>query len=347
MPVHHIANHRPAPRRILLIQIRRLGDVVLTSSLLPDLHGAFPGAELDFLVGHAAEPILREHPLIRRRIVLDRRRPVRMWRVVRARRYDWIIDVQSNPRTAMLSLMSRARVRAGWDVRGWGWVYTHRLSRERPPEYVVRERQRLLELLGVPVAPARPRLYLSDAERAQSIADYQALGVPPDRARVGIVVGSQDQARTWRVAGYAAVIDALAADGIVPILFHMPGDDARVEQLLSLTRAPIVANVPDLRRFLGMLATCRLLISANTGPAHIADALDVPRVTIFGSTSHVAWSPPLPTVAVVRDESVPVMTLREATRLVAAGQDLTAGVTPEMVLAAAWKLLAMRDPAPQ
>ena len=348
MPVHPIANHRPAPRRILLIQIRRLGDVVLTSSLLQDLHRAFPEAEIDFLVGHAAEPILREHPLIRRRIVLDRRRPVRMWRLVRARRYDWIIDVQSNPRTAMLSLMSRARVRAGWDVRGWGWVYTHRLSRERPPEYVVRERQRLLELLGVPVAPpARPRLYLSDSERAQGEADYHALGVPPDRARVGIVIGSQDQARTWRVAGYAEVIDALAADGVAPILFHMPGDDARVEQLLSLTRSAVVVNVPDLRRFLGMLATCRLLISANTGPAHIADALDVPRVTIFGSTSHVAWSPTLPTVAVVRDERVPVMTLREATRLVAAGQDLTAGVTAEMVLAAARKLLAMRDPAPR
>jgi ADP-heptose:LPS heptosyltransferase len=345
MPVHFMLNGHPTPRRILLIQIRRLGDVVLTSSLLHDLHRAFPHAELDFLVGHAAEPLLREHPLIHRRIVLDRRRPVRMWRLVRAHRYDWIIDVQSNPRTAMLSLMSRARVRAGWDVRGWGWVYTHRLSRERPPEYVVRERQRLLELLGVPVGEPRPRLYLSDAERAQGEADCEALGLPADRQRVGLVLGSQDQARTWRASGFAEVADALAAEGCAPILFHMPGDDARVEQFLAHSRSAVVVNVPDLRRFLGMLATCRLLISANTGPAHMADALGVPRVTVFGSTSHIAWSPVSPMVAVVRDESVPVLALSEATRLAAAGHDLTAGITPEMVLTAARKLLKTCDPA--
>lgn len=344
MPAHHTLNGDAAPRRILLIQIRRLGDVVLTSSLLQDLHRAFPHAETDFLVGHAAEPVLREHPLIHKRIILDRRRPVRMWRMVRARRYDWIVDVQSNPRTAMLSLMSRSRVRAGWDVRGWGWVYTHRLSRERPPEYVVRERQRILEMLGVPVGEPQPRLYLSDVERVQGEADCASLGVTSDRPGVGLVLGSQDQARTWRVPAFADVADALAAEGYAPILFHMPGDDARVEQFLALTRSAAVVHVPDLRRFLGMLAACRLLISANTGPAHIADALGVPRVTIFGTTSHVSWSPPSPTVAVVRDERVPVLTLNQATRLAAAGHDLTAGVTPDMVLAAARKLLKTCDP---
>ncbi|HEX6964995.1 MAG TPA: glycosyltransferase family 9 protein [Gemmatimonadaceae bacterium] len=344
MSVHHSLNGGATPRRILLIQIRRLGDVVLTSALLHDLHRAFPHAEIDFLVGHAAEPLLREHPLIHRRIVLDRRRPVRMWRLVRAHRYDWIIDVQSNPRTAMLSLMSRARVRAGWDVRGWGWVYTHRLSRERPPEYVVRERQRLLELLGIPVGEPRPRLYLAEAERARGEADCQALGLAPDRPRVGLVLGSQDQARTWRATGFAEVAESLAAEGYAPILFHMPGDDARVEQFLERSQSAVVANVPDLRHFLGMLSTCRLLISANTGPAHMADAIDIPRVTVFGSTSHIAWSPVWPTVAVVRDESVPVLTLAHATRLAAAGHDLTAGITPDMVLAAARKLLQACDP---
>jgi ADP-heptose:LPS heptosyltransferase len=338
MPSHG-ATSIPVPSRILIIQIRRLGDVVLSSALLEDLHRAFPHARLDFLVGRAAEPLLREHPLIHERIVLDREHVVRMWRLVHERRYDWIIDVQSNPRTAMLSLASGVRVRAGWDVRGWGWVYTHRLSRHRSPEYVVRERQRLLELLGVPVAPAMPRLYLSASERARGEAECRELGAAPDRPRVGLVLGSQDAARTWRTEAFADVADALAARGCVPILFHMPGDDARVQAFRARTSSAVVAHVPDLRRFLGMLSTCRLFVSANTGPAHMADALGVPRITVFGSTSPVQWAPALDRVAIVRDERVPVMSLREAERLGADGRDLTAGVTPAMVLEQVHRLL--------
>jgi ADP-heptose:LPS heptosyltransferase len=340
-----MSSHRPeavpTPSRILVIQIRRLGDVVLSSALLEDLHRAFPHARLDFLVGRSAEPLLREHPLIHERIVLDREHVVRMWRLVRERRYDWIIDVQSNPRTAMLSLASGARVRAGWDVRGWGWVYAHRLSRDRRSEYVVRERQRLLELLGVPVQPTVPRLYLSAAERTRGEAECRALGLAADRPRVGLVLGSQDAARTWRAEAFADVADALAARGCAPILFHMPGDDARVEAFRARTSAAVVAYVPDLRHFLGMLSTCRLCLSANTGPAHMADALGVPRITIFGSTSPVQWAPALDTVAIVRDESVPVMRLRDAERLGAGGRDLTAGVTPAMVLEQVHRLLEM------
>lgn len=322
-----------------------MGDVVLSTALAETVHRALPHAEVDFLVGRAAEPLLRENPHIHARLVLDREHPVRMWRMVRQRRYDWIVDVQSNPRTAMLSLMSRAPVRVGWDVRGWRWVYTYRLSRVRAPEYVVRERQRLLELLGVPAAPVQARLYLSESERAQGEIDARAFGAPPDRPRVGLVLGSQDAARTWRVEAFVDVAEALAADGLVPVLFHLPGDDARVEHFLARTSAAVLAPLPDLRRFLAVLATCRLFISGNTGPAHMADALGVPRVAIFGATSPVQWSPPRATVAVVRDERVPVMALREGMRLAAAGRDLTAGVTPAMVLTAARALLQSGDPA--
>ncbi|MDQ6888138.1 MAG: glycosyltransferase family 9 protein [Gemmatimonadota bacterium] len=288
------ASRRPA--RVLLIQLRRLGDVLLTTPLLDDLHAAFPSARTDFLVGRAAAPLLEGLSLGGERIVYDRDRPWAMARRIRERCYDWIVDVQSNPRTAMLSRLSGAPIRVGWQVRGWAWVYTHLLSRTgRPIEYVVRERRRLLELLGVPPLDTRPRLMLTAAERAAGEERLRVAGALPGVARVGLVLSSGEPTREWRVEGFATVADSIAAAGLKPIIFQNPGDDEKVARLRSLSSAGIVAAIPDLREFLGALSSCRALVSGDTGPAHMAAALGVPTVTIYGSQSAVAWNPGLPT----------------------------------------------------
>jgi ADP-heptose:LPS heptosyltransferase len=329
----------PAPRGILLIQIRYLGDVVLSTALLEDLHCAFPHAAIDFLVGDAAAPLLLEHPLIRERIVLDVDHPVAMWRRVRARHYDWVIDVQGNLRTAMLTRISGAQVRVGWRVRAWPLAYTHALPRGGGPEYVVRERRRLLGLVGVPATSAGPRLYLSAEERERGEHDAIAAGASPAAPRVGILLSTREPAKNWRVEGFAELATALASEGVTPLVFQTPGDEWRVQRLRQL--APSAAVVPplDVRRFVGVLAACHVFVSGDTGPAHMADALAVPRVTIFGPTSPVSWAPAHPNAIAVRDELAPTVRLRHRARLAAAGHDLTAGVSPAMVEAAVWKLL--------
>lgn len=298
----------PAPRRVLLIQLRRLGDVVLSTALLENLHRAFPQARLDFLVEAAAAPLLQGNPLVGERIIYDKTRAVGMWREVRSRRYDWIIDVQSSPRTAPLTRVSGARVRVGWNTRGWGWAYNHRLSRSgRPHEFVVRERQRLLELVGVEISPTRPRLYLSAEERERGEADARAVGAPPAGPRVGLVLSAGERSKEWRVDGFAEVADRLAALGVTPLVFQGPGDERLIGPLLERTRHALLVPPLELRRFLGLLATCRVLVSGDTGPAHIAAALGVPTVTMFGPSSPVLWSPGLPTTVALRDERVPCL----------------------------------------
>lgn len=289
----------PAPRppaRVLLIQLRRLGDVLLTTPLLDDLHAAFPTARTDFLVGPAAAPLLEGLALGGERIVYDRDHAWSMARRIRAQQYDWVVDVQSSPRTAMLARLSGARVRVGWKIRGWAWVYTHRLSRRgRPTEYVVRERRRLLELIGVPPLGTRPRLVMTPEERSAGEARLRAAGVTLGASRIGLVLSSGEPTREWRVEGFATVVASVAAAGLQPVIFQNPGDEAKVAQLRSLTSAGIVASIPELREFLGALSTCRALVSGDTGPAHMATAIGVPTVTIYGSQLAAAWNPGLPT----------------------------------------------------
>lgn len=281
-----------APRRVLVIQLRRLGDVVLTTPLVEDLHSAFPDAAIDFLVGARAAPLLDGLPNLHERIVYDPARAGAMRRLVRAHAYDWIIDVQSNPRTALLTLLSGARVRVGWRVTGWGSAYTHRLARSgRPPEYVVRERQRLLELVGVPVSPRTARLGVSTAERAAAESALRALGAPEGKPRAAMVLSAGESAKEWSVERFADVATALEAGGTVPVLLPAPGDEAKVAAFRARTAAGIIADAQALRPCMALMASCSVLLSADTGPAHMAMALGVPTVTIYGPRPPVLWNP--------------------------------------------------------
>jgi ADP-heptose:LPS heptosyltransferase len=299
-----VSEPRATPSRILLIQLRRLGDMVITTALLEDLRHAFPGARLDFMTRAAIAPVLREHPLINEILSYDRSRPTRMWAETRARRYDWVIDSESSPRSALLTRASGARVRVGWSVTGWKVLYTHRVSRRsgRPPEYVVLDRQRLLEAVGVPVSWKRPRLYLTEQERRNGASALAAIGAPDGMPRAALVLSSGSPSRQWPVEHFAAVARALAADGAWPIVFEMPGDSRLVAQFRTAAPAISVVPVADIRAFMCMLSACGVLIAANTGPVHVATALDVPTVTAFGADDPAGWSPRIAITAGVRGD---------------------------------------------
>jgi ADP-heptose:LPS heptosyltransferase len=330
------------PRRVLVVQLRRHGDVVLTTALLDDLQRAFPETPVDFLVGDRAAPLLEHHPLIHERLVYDREHVTRTWRAVRARRYDWIIDPQSSPRTAPLALVSRAPVRAGFAVRGWGWVYTHRLARAgRAIEYVARERQRLLEMLGVPTGRARTALALAEHERAAGRERLAAHGLRQGAPVAALVLSAGEAAKEWPPGHFARLADALARDGVQPVLFEMPGDAAKVAHVCEASRGLVRIAVPALRDFMGALVACDVLVSADTGPAHIATALRVPRVTIFGPEPPDAWAPAGdPSVIALRAESARALGI--VPKSDPRASMLTAEVSPAHVLEAVRTLLARR-----
>jgi ADP-heptose:LPS heptosyltransferase len=340
-----------APRRILVIQLRQLGDVVLSTGLLEDLHRAFPAATLDFLVGRGAAPLLAGHPLIGSVIVYDVDHPMRMALQMRARRYDWVLDAQSNPRTAVLARLSGARERVGWRVRVRGALYTHTVERSGA-EYAVRQRQRFLEALGVPVGEPRTRLALTAEERARGEGAVRAAiasgGLAPDEAarpRVGLVLSAGNAVKEWPAERFGALAARLEAEGARPIVLRNPGDDARIERLRAVHGRALVVDTAELRHLLGVIAACRVLVSGDTGPAHMATALDVPTVTIFGPTRPEVWSPRRPTTAVVRDERAAIILARD--RIAIKESPGITGVAVEDVLAPLRALLrAAPAPAP-
>ncbi len=288
------------------------------------------------------------HSLRRRSISASARRPRRCSNIIRsspnassstprrrsgwrapsaAARYDWVVDVQSSPRTAILTRLSGAPVRIGWRQRVWGAAYTHAVERVLDREYAVRARRRLLEAAGIAVGDTLPHLEITAAERANGEAALVAAGAPAGRPRIGMQLSTSERARNWPLRHFAALVRSLRDAALTPLVFDAPGDEERIAELRAL--APEVVVAPrGLRRFLGMLAACDAFVSGNTGPAHMADALGVPRVTIFGATPALAWAPERPTVIALAGAKPPHADRRARARAASEGEEYSADVLP-------------------
>lgn len=296
------------------------------------------------LVSAHAAPLLAGNPLIRNRIVLEDLGTLATSRLVRAAHYDAVFDIQGSMRTAMITRASGAPLRVGWKVRAAPLAYTHALARGGAAEYVVRSRRRLLELGGIPTGDSLPRIALSERERLQGEEDLRAAGAARRGRRVAFALVTSSAARDWPVERYAAVGNALLDRGVAAIVLAAGTPMPVVDRFRALCpRAVIVPALDDerereMRRFLGVLARCDVLISGDTGPAHMADALGVPRVTVYGPTTPANYAPGLATTIALRTPG-PAVRIRDENRLHRAGHDFFSGVTVDMVTEAIWGLL--------
>lgn len=287
------------PAAVLVVQPSRLGDVLLSTTLLDDLHRAFPDARLDFLTRPNALPLLERHPLVARRLEYTSQ-TLRDVRAIRAGRYDWVIDPHGGSGSAQRTLLSGARVRVGFAVRlPRRLAYTHTLPRSGPvPRYTADHRKGLVEMLGVPVTHSRPRIFLSDDERDAGRRAMHAIGVPADKPVLGMSITGATTRQSWPLESAARVAQDAFAAGWQPVAFAAP-NDARATGLARLAPRAIVAPPRELRAFLAMIPSCTVFASGDTGPAHFAMALGVPTVTLYSKGRSAIWNPRAPDTLVL------------------------------------------------
>ena len=114
--------------KILVIQLYRIGDALLTTPAVKELKKNFPEAIVDFLAENPAAEILKGNPHIDHVIVYDKKSPWRFIRQIRAQKYDWVIDFLGTPRSAVLTALSGARLKAGLARVFHRWAYNHPLT---------------------------------------------------------------------------------------------------------------------------------------------------------------------------------------------------------------------------
>ncbi|MEI7481509.1 MAG: glycosyltransferase family 9 protein [Elusimicrobiota bacterium] len=286
--------------KILLIQFRQIGDVLLSTSAAEVLKANFPRAKLDFLTQQPSEQALARNPVIDEVLVYDAKKPVKWLLEVRRRRYDLVVDLMSNPRSALVAAMSGAKIKAGPAYTHSAWAYNFKLElRPGQREYNPFFKIDLLSQLGLKnVFYPYPKFYPAAGDLAWA-AEAVAKLVPDAGLRSALIFfspASRRMTRLWPAEHYArlAALIVRKTKSAVLVLWG-PGEKSLAEEIVRAADHPAVLLAPetsDLSRLSAMLQQAALLISNCNGAKHIAQASGVPTLGIYGSSRPESWTPP-------------------------------------------------------
>jgi ADP-heptose:LPS heptosyltransferase len=289
---------------VLVIRHRAGGDLLLATPALRALRAAAPDARIDVLAARGLGALLAGNPDVDRVIEFDRRslrsQAALYLRLARGG-YDVVLDLVSNPRSALMTRLTRASVRVGFDIAGRRHAYTHRVAREpkgsdgRPMlRYAPEAALDQLRALGVASRGLELTFRVADAARARMdrwLASEEAARDPALPLVACLPAGSWP-AKTWAPERFAEAMETLAGEATVVWLWG-PRERAVAEACRSRLRRPsLLAPATGWQELGALLSNCAVLVSNDSGPKHLAVALGVPTVTLFGPTHPVTWHPP-------------------------------------------------------
>lgn len=301
------------PQRILLIKPSSLGDIVHALPVLALLRDAYPRAHIAWLAGLSFAPLLEGHPLLDEVIPFDRARYGRMLRSpaifaefrafvrsVRERRFDLVIDLQGLIRSGYLAWASGAPRRVGFaHARELAPLfYTHRVRVPPTARHAVDQNLHVAAALGLPTnSPPRFPLGLRPEERRAAAETLAPLLPRGDTTFVAVLIGARWETKLWRAERIANLIDRLHERGYPRcLLLGGPGDAPLAAEVRAAARTDIADLVgkTTLRQLAALLERAALVVTLDSGPMHIAAALERPIVALFGPTDPARCGPYAP-----------------------------------------------------
>jgi heptosyltransferase III len=284
--------------KILCIQLRQLGDVIMTTPAVRQLRLLRPDAEIVFMTEPPGSQVYRNSPHIDRVWTVPVRpggwSMLKLFGALHAERFDLVIDFFSNPRSAQLTWSSRAASRLGFEFRGRTYAYTRTVSLPDPREYAARSKNRLIQALGGDLDDVATLLVPDSAaeERAGSFCARHEFG--DNTVAFGVV--QRRRHRLLEPAFYAEIGAGLAAAGYRLFFIHGPGEEAMAEAVHSRlphqAAAVIGYDVPSIEETCAVLRRCVMFVGTDGGSKHLSVCAGIPTVTLFRDSRAENWTPP-------------------------------------------------------
>jgi predicted lipopolysaccharide heptosyltransferase III len=299
---------------ILLVRLRLIGDVVFTTPAIRALRRHYPDARITYIVEEEAEPVVRHNPHLDAVIVARSphapgrlRADLALIRRLRRERYDLAIDFHGGPRSSMLTWLSGAPRRIGYEVAGRSWMYTTRVPRPRvlrPRHSVVSQWDVLLPLgIAPPDAEIDATEMPEDSAAVAAVVERLAVaGIGIDHPIVVVHVSAGNPFRRWPAASFVELVCRLASKDPKRriILTSGPSDAEAAAAIARDARARLTANERaaivecgefTLAELRALIARAALYIGGDSGPLHIAGTTGVPVVGLYGPTLPIRSQP--------------------------------------------------------
>jgi len=274
----------------LVIRMSSIGDIVLTEPVVACLRAADPDAEIGFVVKERYVDLVRGNPAIARIHALrdgSARSLSSLCRDIGRRRYEVLIDLHANLRSLFLARCVAAGVVTRYRKRARGDAVRVRIGRAayRADRRLVDRYLDTLSVLGIECVRRRPRFHLDDRDVESAGRLLSEFGLEHGSYAV-IVPGSKWPTKTWPADRFAEVASALASEeGLRILVLGSRGESVLAERVASGAPGAVnAAGRTSLGETAALLSGARLAVGNDSGPTHIAMALDTPTVAIFGPT---------------------------------------------------------------
>ncbi len=309
--------HRPySPVKILLLQLKRIGDLILTTPAIAALRQNFPDAHLTLVVSNECAELLPAISGVDRILIARRNlRDMAPFSSVAAARFDYCVDFTRNDRSALLTLLSQAKRRVtSYRVRDQSRtrarVYTDLVEVRVRDMHTIDYNLALLGPLRVRAGSSTPYLVLPRAahEKAKALRRHGKSAKP----YIMVQPGSARREKMWDPARWAKVIEHFRSNNDIDlILTGGPSTDeqAHIEAITSRIRRKILnlSGKTDLLTLSALIAHAQLLVTVDSAPVHLAAAMHISQVILFGPTNPFHWRPRESPALILQGESgVPI-----------------------------------------
>ena len=297
-------------KKILVIKLRHIGDVLLTIPAIRAVKNTFPNSSITAVVNSGTEAVLEGNPLINEIFALDRSMLnqsllKRVWyeisfvKRIRGGHFDMAIDFTGGDRPALYSFLSGARYRIGYDAAdgfaGKRFLYTHRFEVNRE-NHTVLQNLELLSKAGIKTKDFNVDFYISRDDEEWLSATLLERGIKEGDVIVHIHPTSRWLFKCWKDEAMADVIDRIQGQYGVKVILTCSPDKREMDKanrIIELTQNKPISFIGDIDlKKLGAIAKrARLFFGVDSAPMHITAAVGAPVVALFGPSGAFHWGP--------------------------------------------------------
>ncbi len=275
-------------KKILIIKLRGIGDVVLTTIVFDTIVDHFPSAKIDFLTDTPSVPLLK--PLrqlnnifgFNRKSILKR---IFLFFKIRKQKYNLVLDFFSNPVSAQITFFSGAEFRVGFPYKGRAYAYNYFGPSIRNEFHSADLNLELLKSIGL--IPKSKKLYVGiNTEDIEFAEDYFYSNFNKHDIVFGIIPGGGWQSKKCDPIKYAEIIDEIINKYNCKILILWgPGDKLEAEEIIRYLKNKVtLAPATSITQMAAIIKKCKLIIANDSGPMHISAATGTPTLAIHGPT---------------------------------------------------------------
>jgi len=297
--------------RILVVTVNWLGDAVLTTPVFKALKDEFPSSYIGVMTPSRVKDVFEDNPSIDEVIIFDEKITHKTLRdklsfisQLKAKKFDTALLIHRSATRTLICLLAGIKTRIGYRRLKTACVLTKRI---KPPSHL-RHRQDqylyLLEKIGIPINDRNPSVFLDDRERKHSLDTVKPY-LEASRYLIAINPSANWRLKRWPPQYFSQLADMLKGKLSCTIFLIGADKDRSVAESVQREMKQEAVNLcgkTSLKELKGILERMDLLLSADSGPTHLASALGIPSVVLFGPTSHEVTGPRGGKVKIVRKD---------------------------------------------